>query len=170
MWVSLLKKGCSGKGVISVWKVGAQERRQSFISCLHDCLSTGVARSPMLTWAIVPNDSVKVRPLDEWVAQLLPRQLGSRLNHICTRQFIAINIHSVSPTWLLGAGAGWKNVRIPYTGRNLLYANRDSGEGGDGERELGMQSVRYAKIELMIGVWSRRIHPKVVCRGWVWVE
>lgn len=34
----------------------------------------------MLTWAIVPNDRVNVRPLIEWVAQLLPRQSGSNLN------------------------------------------------------------------------------------------
>lgn len=43
-------------------------------------------------------------------------------------------------------------MRTPYTGRNYLPAKRGSGEAGDGEKELGMQTVRDAKIELTIGV------------------
>lgn len=47
-------------------------------------------------------------------------------------------------------------MRTPNTGRNYLPAKRGSGEGRDGERELGMQTVRDAKLELPIGVWNCR--------------
>lgn len=56
-------------------------------------------------------------------------------------------------------------MRTPYTGRNYLPAKRGSGEGGDGERELGMQTVRDAKIELTIGVWSCRHSPQSCVLG-----
>lgn len=47
-------------------------------------------------------------------------------------------------------------MRTPNTGRNYLPAKRGSGEGRDGERELGMQTVRDAKLELPKGVWNCR--------------
>lgn len=58
-------KCCSGKGLISAWKVGAGERRKSFSSCLQDCLPAVVARSPGLTWVVVPSDRAKIRHLSE---------------------------------------------------------------------------------------------------------
>lgn len=99
----------------------------------------GVARSPMLTQAIVPNDRVKVRSFAEWVAQLLPRQSGSSLNHVCTWQFIAINIHWVSPecvvlAGLLGEGADERMWEL-NTPVGTTYLPRGAVERVEMERE-----------------------------------
>ena len=113
MWVASLGKGCSGKGLILVkklGKVGVWERRKNFTSGLQDYLPAVVVRSPGLTRTTVPSDRAKNRPPAEWVGTAFPETVGS---HACTWQFMSINIHWVSPACArlmgtLGAGKWWK--------------------------------------------------------------